>query len=103
MCTLVASTAACPAPPPGPPPPTLWPQPVSWASPVIVPSAARSNSTQPQKPPRSLPQKDGLLQLNDSPTCHVSWLAPPPYAPAEAANPTANAAAAERAARATSK
>src|SRR6266542_1655310 len=93
MCTLVASTSACPAPPP-----RLWPQPVSCASPVIVPSTARSNSTHPQKPPRSFPQKDGLLQLNDKPTCQVSWLAPPPYAPADEANPDASAAAAASAA-----
>jgi hypothetical protein len=45
---------------------------------VWVPSAERSNSTQPQKPPVSSPHKAGLLQLNEIPTCHMSWLAPPP-------------------------
>src|SRR6266516_4629776 len=103
MCTVVASTSACPAPPPGPPPPTLWPQPVSCASPVIVPFAARSNSTQPQKSPRSFPQKVGLSQLNDRPTCHVSWLDPPPYAPADEANPADSATAAASAANITNK
>src|SRR6266513_2981486 len=101
MCAAVMSRFVWPAPAlPGPPPPTLWPQAVSWASPVIVPSTVeRSNSTQPQKPPRSLPQKDGLSQLNERPTCHVSWPDPPPYAPADAAKPPASAAAATSAAR----
>jgi len=77
MCALVMSTSAWPAPA-EPPPPRKWEQPVSCASPVIDPSANRSNSTQPQKPPSSSPQKDGLLQLPEIPTCHVSWRAPPP-------------------------
>src|SRR6266480_3816115 len=73
MCALVMSTSARPAPP-EPPPPVKWWHPVSCASPVIVPLAKRSNSTHPQKPPRSFgPQKDGLLQLPEIPTCHVSW------------------------------
>src|SRR5213592_949809 len=69
MCALVMSTSAWPAP--APPPPSVWKQNACCASPVIVPSAKRSNSTQPQKPPSSSPQKDGLLQLPEIPICHV--------------------------------
>src|SRR5881396_3624897 len=95
------STSACSAPK-EPAPPVPCPQPVTCSSPVIVPLEKRSNSIQPQKPPSSgLPvsgfwhkKNDGLLQLNDSPTCHVSWLAPPPYAPAGEASGPASAAAA---------
>src|SRR6266540_2832501 len=29
---------------------------------------------QPQNPPVSSPQNSGLLQLNEIPTCHMSWL-----------------------------
>src|SRR5438552_5317649 len=97
---FVMSTSACSAPK-EPAPPIPWPQPVTCSSPVIVPSAKRSNSTQPQKPPSSgLPvsgfwQNDdvGLLQLPETPICHVSWLAPPPQAHADEANPAATAAA----------
>src|SRR5206468_10395804 len=96
MCALVMSTSAWPAP--APPPPSVWKQNACCASPVIVPSAKRSNSAQPQKPPSSSPQKDGLLQLPEKPICHMSWLAPPPYAPADEAKPAASAAATANAA-----
>ncbi len=70
---LVMSTSACSAPK-EPAPPIPCSQPVTCSSPVIVPSAKRSNSTQPQKPPSSgLPvsgfwQNDdaGLLQLPEN-------------------------------------
>src|SRR2546422_11777432 len=75
---LVTSMDICAAPA-KPPPPTEWKQPVNSASPQVCwPSAERSNSTQPQKPARLAPQKSGLLQLNEIPTCHMSWVAPPP-------------------------
>src|SRR5207247_4783042 len=92
MCALVMSTSAWPAP--APPPPSVWKQNAVCASPVIVPLAKRSNSTQPQKPPSSSPQKDGLLQLPEKPICHRSWLATPPYAPADEADPAATTIAA---------
>src|SRR6266511_4765615 len=83
-----------PWPAPAPPPPTVWKQKASSASPqVCVPSAERSNSTQPQKPPVPSGQTagSGLLQLKDKPICHMSWLAPPPYAPADEAKTAAKA------------
>src|SRR6266516_7983451 len=89
-----------PWPAPAPPPPTVWKQKASSASPqVCVPSAERSNSTQPQEPPVPSSQTagSGLLQLKESPICHMSWLAPPPYALADGAHPTASTAAAESA------
>src|SRR6266498_2899811 len=46
----------------------------------------------PPPPPRLAPQKSALLQLNEMPTCHMSWSAPPPYAPAVAVVPTIRAA-----------
>src|SRR6266498_4008408 len=77
---------------PAPPPPRVWKHPEPSTSPQVwVPSAERSNSAQAQKPPR-LGQKSGLLQLNEMPTCHMSWLAPPPYAAAVDAVPTIRAA-----------
>src|SRR5947207_8366719 len=95
------STDSGPAPAlPGPPPPVVWPQHVSCASPHVW-SPARSNSTQPQKPPSSGSPcgpwhigEDGLSQLNDRPTCHVSCVAPPPYADAEATKIAADVATA---------
>jgi hypothetical protein len=60
------------APPPPPPgPPARWPQSVSSAS--AVPSVL--NTAQPQKPPRSGPQADLLLQLNEMPTWY--WASGP--------------------------
>src|SRR6266704_3581265 len=93
---LSISCEVCPAP--APPPPTVWKQNANSASPQVwVPSAERSSSAQPQKPPvppkSGVLQIDGLLQLNDSPTCHMSWLAPPPYAPAGKAVPATPAKA----------
>src|SRR3989442_13697302 len=92
------STSACSAPK-EPAPPIPCSQPVTCSSPVILPSAKRSNSTQPQKPPSSgrpvsgFWQNDdvGLLQLPEMPICHVSWLAPPPQPPADEPNPPATA------------
>src|SRR2546426_400686 len=61
---------------PAPPPPPVWKQTANPAPPqVCVPPAERSSSAQPQKPPVPMSgpvQIDGLLQLNDSPTCHMS-------------------------------
>src|SRR6266487_3194244 len=64
---LSISIEVCPAP--APPPPTVWKQNAASASPQVwVPSAERSNSIQPQKPPvppaSGVSQIDGLLQLN---------------------------------------
>ena len=74
LALAVMSTSMWPAPAvPGPPPPTVWPQPANSASPVMLPLPHRSNSAHPQKPPSSsAPQKSGLLQLKDTPACHVS-------------------------------
>src|SRR6266508_770158 len=89
---LSTSTETWTAPAP-PPPPRVWKHPEPSTSPqVAVPSAERSNSAQAQKPPRLAPQKSALLQLNEMPTCHMSWSAPPPYAPAVAVVPTIRAA-----------
>src|SRR6266700_8191025 len=105
MNQLSISTEPWPAP--APPPPTVWKQKALWASPqVCVPSAERSNSTQPQSPPvpsAMSPHRAGLLQLNENPICHMSWLAPPPYAPADEANPTASTTAQTSAATIVSK
>jgi hypothetical protein len=57
-------------------------------------STGPANSTQPQKPPVSPAQSVRLLQLNESPICHMSWLAPPPYAPADEASAAAETSAA---------
>jgi SOS response associated peptidase (SRAP) len=49
---LSISNEVCPAP--APPPPMVWKQNANSASPQVwVPSAERSNSAQPQKPPRA--------------------------------------------------
>src|SRR6266581_7221692 len=64
---LVTSMDICAAPA-KPPPPTEWKQPVNSASPQVCwPSAERSNSTQPQKPPRLAPQKSGVVAVERDP------------------------------------